>query len=79
MLFKASDLKIKIPKRFGKFGRYLQPLVKGRERLPEDTVSHTEYLIRLLLPEGKCSLEKISALLYTSNRSLQRNQAYTMF
>ena len=41
--------------------------------MPGDIVNHTKYLIRMLLPEGKCSLENISALLNTSDRSLQRN------
>jgi len=73
IVFKASDLNTKIPKKFGNFERYLHPLIEEGERMPEDIVNHTEYLIRMLLPEGKCSLENISALLYTSDRNLQRN------
>ncbi len=73
MFFKASDLNKKISMKFGKFRRYLQPLIEEGDRLPEDIVSHTESLIRILLPEGKCSMENVTALLYTSERSLQRN------
>ncbi len=71
--FKASDLMKKIPTKFGKFGQYLQPVIEEGDRLPEDIVSHAEYLIRMLLPEGKCSLENVTTLLYTSERSLQRH------
>jgi len=73
IFFKASDLNKNIPMKFGKFGKYLQPLMEVGDQLPEDIISHTETLIRMLLPEGKCSLENISSLLYTSDRSLQRN------
>jgi AraC-like DNA-binding protein len=73
IIFKASDLNRNLPAKSGKFGQYLQPLMAERDRLSEDILSHTEFLIRLLLPEGKCSLENITTLLYTSERSLQRN------
>ncbi len=73
LIFNASDLNKIVPAKFGKFGQYLQPLMTEGDRLPEDIVSHTKYLIRMLLPEGKCSLENVTTLLYTSERSLQRN------
>ncbi len=73
LIFNASDLSKNVPTKFGKLGQYLQPMMKEWDRLPEDIVGHTEYLIRMLLPEGKCSLENVTTLLYTSDRSLQRH------
>jgi AraC-like DNA-binding protein len=73
MVFGASDLNKKIAGKFGQLGRYVQPQIDEMEnQLPTDIVSRTEYLIRILLPEGNCNAENITSLLSTNERSLQR-------
>ncbi len=70
IFFNACDLNKTLPAKYGKFGRYLNPLMAEGNALPEDTVVHTKYLIRMLLPDGKCSMRHVSALMNTSERSL---------
>ena len=73
MIFKASDLKRKVSHSFGQFGNHLQAQLDEMEKqLETDIVSRTEYLIRILLPEGNCSFENVSSLLSLGEKSLQR-------
>ena len=73
MVFNASDLRKKISVKFAQMKRFIQPQIDEMEnQLPTDIVTHTEYLIRILLPDGGCYIENISSLLSINGRSLQR-------
>ncbi len=73
VIFNASDLNRKLSRSFGQLNKYLQAQLDELEKQVEgDILTRTEYLIRVLLPDGACSFENISSLLSTGEKTLQR-------
>lgn len=73
MIFKASDLERRFSEKTAQLKRYIQPQIDQMEKqLPNDIVDNTESLIRILLPDGNCTVDYITSMLSINQRSLQR-------